>query len=229
MATWSDTLYMHPWYQLPSLKRKTTDDDGLDNPFIKPPTASLAEPSSKRRRCDTLERSMTSLSLYSTGQRSGQTQTGQSTLPLSFDDHPDPSRYSEMPEEPTYTPHTLDAAGPSAAFGWYEPEKDRIVVTSLDVDIDLVEEDPSPENNPTIQVNISPALLDRLTSYEKTPLPPLQPPLPEPSADNALVLYKPLTLHVADGNDVSDDDDADDGLEPIDSPLREDDAMDVEL
>ncbi|TFY72926.1 hypothetical protein EVG20_g72 [Dentipellis fragilis] len=72
---------------------------------------------------------------------------------------------------------------------WYEPEKDRIVITDLDGS-SSDEEDAPPAK---ADVNISPAVLDHLKGAGNMVLkPPVPRPIP-PSADNmALVLFKPI-------------------------------------
>ena len=64
MATWTNVHYMHPWFKMPSHKRKSCIDlDAPESPTQHECEPSVFAPLPKRRRCDTLERRIASLSL----------------------------------------------------------------------------------------------------------------------------------------------------------------------
>jgi len=95
---------------------------------------------------------------------------------------------------------------------WYEPEKDRIVITDLD-DSD----DESDSKSASDIIDISTALLDRIKNHRTH----TSAPVPLPSTSTALVLFRPLTF---DPREVVD--------EPAEvvsqSSHADDDAMDLE-
>ncbi|KAM5533334.1 hypothetical protein V8D89_013008 [Ganoderma adspersum] len=67
-AAWANPHQLHPWFRMPSQKRKDlSDDDDLDvpRPAYHEPRHSLSPPprSPKRRRCDVLENGMAQLTL----------------------------------------------------------------------------------------------------------------------------------------------------------------------
>ncbi|KAI0675007.1 hypothetical protein C8Q78DRAFT_1066882 [Trametes maxima] len=70
-AAWSNPYSLHPWFKMPSLKRKDASSDEEDAPIATPIRAasygtrrSLSPaPSPKRRRCDVLENGMSQLTL----------------------------------------------------------------------------------------------------------------------------------------------------------------------
>lgn len=66
-AAWADVPRMHPWFRMPSLKRKTPiDPESIQRPpTIEEHDPSLLLPLPKRRRCDTLEHRIASLTLNS--------------------------------------------------------------------------------------------------------------------------------------------------------------------
>ncbi|KAI0356185.1 hypothetical protein OH77DRAFT_1423780 [Trametes cingulata] len=71
-TAWANPYYLHPWFKMPSLKRKELSSDEEDAPTTTTPVraASYAPrrslsptPSPKRRRCDVLESGMSQLTL----------------------------------------------------------------------------------------------------------------------------------------------------------------------
>jgi len=95
---------------------------------------------------------------------------------------------------------------------WYEPEKDRIVVTDLDGS------DDESDANSSASIDISTALLDRIKDHRAY----TSASLPLPSASTALVLFRPLTY--CPSKVVK--------KEPVDTAAESslgDDAMDTEI
>jgi len=105
---------------------------------------------------------------------------------------------------------------------WYEPEPDRIVITSLDSASSSEDEEEEPEI-----VEVSPALIKHLKARA---LDPNVLPQQQQQPSQALVLFRPLvpptsTLDEDDGYQASDEDDSDPG-----TVLKEDvDSMDIEI
>jgi len=95
---------------------------------------------------------------------------------------------------------------------WYEPEKDRIVITDLDDSDD--ESDP----NSASGIDISTALLDRIKNHRMH----TSASVPLPSTSTALVLFRPLTFGP---KEVVDDEPAEVVAQ---SSHADDDAMDIE-
>ncbi|KAI8993769.1 hypothetical protein BD414DRAFT_480405 [Trametes punicea] len=71
-TAWADPYYLHPWFRMPSLKRKELSSDEEDAPTTPLRAASVESrrslspapaPSPKRRRCDVLESGMSQLTL----------------------------------------------------------------------------------------------------------------------------------------------------------------------
>lgn len=147
----ADTVRMHPWFRLPTLKRKSTyiyheDDSHLAQPNTNSPPNELAVqqqeglllPPPKRRRCDVLERGLAQLSIAppdafetpSTGASiaSGGWDTVPAYIsPVSLERHP-------IVTEPEETPIECDQEE-----SWFEPEKDRTSLScSLRAHIKLI-------------------------------------------------------------------------------------------
>ncbi|TCD59796.1 hypothetical protein EIP91_011420 [Steccherinum ochraceum] len=222
----ADTVQMHPWFRLPTLKRKSAyiyddSDSRLALAYPRQPSdydgPQLADPPSKRRRCDVLERGLAQLSIAHPA-------PGASPIPTWAEATPSPSPVSvERPPivtepEPEDVPIECDDEEPRS---WFEPEKDRIVITRLDEDEDdepthtSVSIPPASTTTTTpnpdpVSVTISPALLDRLRVKSRAQSqhqtfgipgllqgPPPKPPLLDTAADDhqkALVLFKPLAI-----------------------------------
>jgi len=95
---------------------------------------------------------------------------------------------------------------------WYEPEKDRIVITDLD------DSDDESDSKSASDIDISTALLDRIKNHRTH----TSAPVPLPSTSTALVLFRPLAF---------------DPREVVNEPAEvvsqsyhaDDDAMDLEL
>ncbi|EPS99863.1 hypothetical protein FOMPIDRAFT_1036914 [Fomitopsis schrenkii] len=115
---------------------------------------------------------------------------------------------------------------------WYEPEKDRIVITDLE-DSDTEAEEDAKTGTPGAGYTVSSVLLDRLPFHA-----PSLPSFVEPDSSKALVLFRPLSKlgpaeqeeerveEAGEGRDVASDEspmDTDPG-----TPMDVDDAMDVE-
>lgn len=203
-ASWTYPICsMHPWFRMPSNKRKTPEldssDDSSDADSFLP----------KRRRCDALENGLAQLSLNSALHPPHQrrscfphrdpyvspqykagfpplqppTSVGWNTHTDQVVDHTSPVIFPGSIEEPTSpaaVPEVPEVTMKSRS--WYEPEKDRIVIVDLD-DSDTDE----PADEPAVQVNG--ALLDRLRSRRE---PDFQEGLTSPDSSKALVLFKPV-------------------------------------
>jgi len=99
---------------------------------------------------------------------------------------------------------------------WYEPERDRIIVTDLDSSSDEEIETNEADN---LSVSISPALLEKISSRSREFI---GSSLPPPASSQALVLFKPLP--VAGMLDLTRS-----SKEEVHVPRQDDDAMDIEL
>ncbi|GJE94882.1 hypothetical protein PsYK624_110580 [Phanerochaete sordida] len=206
-SSWPYPLYsMHPWFRMPSHKRKSPEFDSSDD-------ASDVESSApKRRRCDALENGLAQLSLnpalhaapqstppfppfgsYLSSETKDGLPAGLAPQPPVYDHwnaytHPSAHYAStvilpgsvEEPTSPAAAPDVPEVTMKSRS--WYEPEKDRIVIVDLD-DSDTDE----PTDEPAVQVNA--ALLDRLRSHRE---PDFQADLAPPDPSKALVLFKPV-------------------------------------
>lgn len=175
---------------------------------------------------------MTKLSLYSANHVGGLPQVVQMSPQTPSESSPEST--AALPTSSIYNAPRLGGFGQmDGRMLRKDDEYDCPIDTAIDVDVDSVDEGDMPTDDPPpIEVSISPALLNKLVNYKSIPLPSLKPPLPEPSAENALVLYRPLNLRTSD-NDTPDDDFADNRLEPCTGipyvTFVDDDAMDVEL
>ncbi|KAH9892839.1 hypothetical protein C8Q73DRAFT_699648 [Cubamyces lactineus] len=256
-TAWANPYYLHPWFKMPSLKRKELSSDEEDAPTTPIRAASLDHrrslspaPSPKRRRCDVLESGMSQLTLdgrpippspaqFAPGQFPSVTPAAAfPTAPtVQYPDALPPAtpqwtdarlapNVTQLPttavptsvvlpgsvEEPT-SPETVveeeEADAPEVSMkvpSWYEIEKDRIVITDLE-DSDSEDSDAAgakARSTPTAdadadspQFTISSALLDRLPKPHT--LGPLAPE--SSSANNALVLYRPLPIPVKTDED----------------------------
>ncbi|PSS37885.1 hypothetical protein PHLCEN_2v353 [Hermanssonia centrifuga] len=257
MSTLSYPTYMHPWFRVPSQKRRASEADSSSSASDASDVETCPR-APKRRKCDVLENGIAHLSLNT-----------QLNSPIVSS--PSVSAYPGTPSydwSPSDTRSTVGAAAQvswnssSAAYNgpqavgpvlrpgsveeppapevpdipevtmrgqsWYEPEKDRIVVTDLD---DSDAED-SPDDPFGLSVNS--ALMDRIKSGSA----PLA-PLPIPDSSKALVLFRPLAVpdssRMALDNKARREKDQTDIVEDIvedifvDPPLvDDDDAMDIE-
>ncbi|KAF8161007.1 hypothetical protein B0H34DRAFT_795850 [Crassisporium funariophilum] len=192
--TWATSSHFrHPWFDTAVMKRKhretvspEDDDDGPSPPpgtaFITPPSSSRPPP--KRRRCSVLEHGFAYMSIANA------TDVPMQPLPMSLNyphvedvsplagsssqmDADVPIAYSPpyVVEEPTIPEVKMKTSS------WYEPERDRIVITDLD---SFTESDDEREE----AVTINPVFLERIRTktFDK----------PAPSTSQALVLFKPL-------------------------------------
>ncbi len=63
-AAWANPYSLHPWFRMPSQKRKgLSDDEDAPSTFYEPRRSLSPAPSPKRRRCDVLENGMSQLTL----------------------------------------------------------------------------------------------------------------------------------------------------------------------
>ncbi|KAG6813652.1 hypothetical protein H0H92_008889 [Tricholoma furcatifolium] len=202
----------HPWFQQPSAKRKHSVDDDDDSPPVsRGRSKSPSPPSPKRRKHTVLEAGFSSLSL-----------TGPEPNSLSNISEPDPTDYEAMEDDvelpPTRTVLEEEQDIPEVKMkvsSWYEPEPDRIVVTSLESSDDEDEEHPADTDPDVTTLEISPALLKKI-------LTPSQLITPAKPVTQALVLFKPLPIpEVAATENRT-------PLEQSEEVIEEDDAMEVE-
>ncbi|KAI0829659.1 hypothetical protein BC628DRAFT_1358139, partial [Trametes gibbosa] len=70
-TAWANPYELHPWFKMPSLKRKDVSSDEEDVPAVPARGASYElrrslspAPSPKRRRCDVLESGLSQLTLH---------------------------------------------------------------------------------------------------------------------------------------------------------------------
>ncbi|KIM78962.1 hypothetical protein PILCRDRAFT_824093 [Piloderma croceum F 1598] len=214
----------------PSPSSSSSDSDEHDHVRLERPFVTA---STKRRRCSTLERGFADLAInhpiLQTGTYASSYPSPASSNPsvldldLSEARSPSPALMDSEDTYPIIYPTSIEEPiSPDLSLepndikmksqSWYEPEKDRIVITDLDDSDDEADSDvPS--------VNISIALLDRIKEGRTL----TSTPLPFPSTSTALVLFRPLRFGP---KEVVDDD------EPADTRSRsspsDDCAMDVE-
>jgi len=100
---------------------------------------------------------------------------------------------------------------------WSEPEKDRIIVTSLD-DSD---EDEDEDENDADSFKISSAVLERLRKPPATTLIPLQ-RVDKEDTSRALILFKPVSAIVPSPDELVDED-------LSSQPVVDSNAMDIEM
>jgi len=168
MATRVHTL-SHPWLDSPSKKRKspTSDHDA--------PGTSSPYQNRKRRRCSTLEQGFAHLTLN--------TLKPSITTSPTFVVEPVPNVTNH--NSPVITPSSVEEPDtPDVKMQtWYEPEKDRIVVT----DLDDCDDDPVPQS----EVIIPAAVLDHLKSASTHQVLPTGNASPDAGQCMALVLFRP--------------------------------------
>ncbi|KAK7692675.1 hypothetical protein QCA50_004308 [Cerrena zonata] len=228
----ASALHMHPWYRLPTLKRKTSleyDSDlvlqGLKSPLshsssstVERDMASLPKP--KRRRCDNLEHGFSQLSLtpsvalqtpsvppvassstpYSQPHASGSFSdasynTNFVPTNVNFTSHEAEMHYPVQIPSADIPPAPVDNVG----YSWYEPEKDRIVITDLGPSPPSTPPPPSETrrteddtDEPPLHISLPSFLLKRLNNRQSDSLPPLHNSGSDPS--KALVLFRPLSI-----------------------------------
>ncbi|THH15471.1 hypothetical protein EW146_g5011 [Bondarzewia mesenterica] len=222
MATWAAQPAHHPWFKMPSLKRKHSTEDDADSssssssPTLVPRVAHLP----KRRRCSPLERGFAGLTLnnYNFVVASVPDITiqeeGYFAPPSSVPDvyaptraFPPPISGSSMDTEmaspcsssaatpvpvsyPSQVESPADTTAPDIRMhssSWYEPEKDRIVITDLDGSSSSDEDENEDKGKADAPLVVSPAVLDRLKQQQQS----LSPFSPE-GQSMALVLFRPL-------------------------------------
>jgi len=203
---------MHPWFRMPSLKRKNAyiySDPDIDSPSYartnSPPSVhEELLPAPKRRRCDVLERGLAQLSLGIAPLVSNTNNAfGHGPTNAFGGAYTQNATWSIPAEQPIVT-EPEDVPIEDADSEWYEPEKDRIVITKLH-DSPLSQSSPLPNTSSSstngtpdpVSVTISPALLDRLKSqHQNFGIPGLLqgPPPRQPDESRALVLFKPLSI-----------------------------------
>lgn len=154
MTTWAYPVHMHPWFRMPSLKRKDPSDDSESSSGEYHPR-SPSPPRTKRRRCDVLERGLAQLDLNAVADGSPTAQ-GPSISVLNMPPHagapaPLPPSYQGPPPwaaSSSSTPYAAPASMPAVVLpesveeptspaqdeladvkmkvpSWYEIEKDR--------------------------------------------------------------------------------------------------------
>ncbi|EIM83111.1 uncharacterized protein STEHIDRAFT_149394 [Stereum hirsutum FP-91666 SS1] len=213
-----------------SLKRKLSSDGDTSNEDDSRDSLSTLH-HHKRRRSTTLERDLASLSLSNV--RHGVASSPVTSLanyqrsesPLSdtfMDTDVSPSR--ETPMSAVSTEEAIPEVKMSSS-SWYEPEKDRIVVTDLDGSSSDEEDGES-----TTEELISPAVREHLmqTTHTLLTIPrPLPNPESTPNQNQALVLFNPDYSKAFEGPTIT-------TYHPVSTstcslPLHDDDAMEIEM
>ncbi|KAI0045940.1 hypothetical protein FA95DRAFT_76978 [Auriscalpium vulgare] len=240
MGTWAQPAHRHPWFKT-APKRKLSlspspassaspsppSDDGVYAHAAAQPHA--REPVKKRQRLAALEHGLAGLNLVPpnvnlNANAQWRAPPPDDLSPMDLSDEPvlelSPSSVSAPDgdivrttdiEEPPELPEVR-----MRSSSWYEPEKDRIVITDLDASSDEEADD-------AVGHSVAPAFLARLRRTLAGPAPMLPPPGEPADARKALVLFRPLG---PPGR-------ADDGPSPPpaspEPPTPPDDAMDIEL
>ncbi|KAI0930377.1 hypothetical protein AcW1_009088 [Taiwanofungus camphoratus] len=218
MTTWAYPVHIHPWFRMPSLKRKGPDDENILSPDPGSQSAPLSR--SKRRRCNVLEHGIAQLSLDPPDDGAADAlKRSLSEAAARFTSIPtasipeapvvqsqpswDTSMYTypptDAPSVPVVRPGSVEEPTspvvdlPDVQMkspSWYEIEKDRIVVTDLE-DSDTEESESDASTKTTPDMTVSPALLERLSKHVSAmPTPRYQ----EPDSSKALVLFRPLVI-----------------------------------
>jgi len=202
-GTWASSI-RHPWYDQPSIKRKHEITDDTPLPY-------------KRRRCSTLEHGFAHLTLENPQLITKvHPQPSNPSIPLDqqhpMDTNFDLSSSSVLRpssiEEPTTIPEIK-----MKNTSWYEPEKDRIVITDLD------DSDEEPESD--LDLTISSVLLDHIKT-RPVALEALARQVASKDTSKALVLFKPVKVAEKDAR-VEESERSTASL-----PIKDDYAMDVE-
>jgi len=227
----------HPWFNMPSAKRKhPSSESSSDNDEGSSAFYALADANpTKRQRCSVLENGLAHLAIHhntihSTEPTSSPTLPdpavvelesilgARSASPMPVDGEPSQIILPGSVEEPV-TPEFSGSPPVGEDYedvkmrsrSWYEPEKDRIVITDLD---DSSDDDT--ESNSTSEahaITISNALLERIKNQ-----PSFASVLPaKDKVSSALVLFRPI-MAAPDLTDIT-----------FTVPSQnDDDAMDVE-
>ncbi|KAG5338548.1 hypothetical protein C0989_007112 [Termitomyces sp. Mn162] len=214
MTTWLASS--HPWFRQSTSKRKLSVYD--DSPNSSRSRSRSPSPPSKRRKHTFLEAGFSSLSLSSPEPNiSGEQLYASETHVLDYmpmeDDHLAP-----LLALPSEEPEIREVKMKSSS--WYEPEPDRIVVTSLESSDEEDEEEPDAD---TTSITISPALLKKISNQSTRDL-GTRLMTPATNTNQALVLYKPLPVPGAACEEHKKDEN-----NKTDNIVTDDDAMDVEV
>ncbi|TFK54378.1 hypothetical protein OE88DRAFT_1655030 [Heliocybe sulcata] len=200
----------HPWLDMSKLKRKDMEDDPV---YTSPPN--------KRRRWDTLEHGFEGLTIDALHPQGGaqlpssrtQTQSYATSSAVSSSDNPYIQYPSTAPQptlpsahhfsEPSSLSYAVqptsveEPASPELAdikmkgASWYEPEKDRVVITDLDEFAEESDEEGDSLNNQGIEV--ASGYLAHINEFRDPFLPSnLGMPAQQPERNMALVLFRPL-------------------------------------
>ncbi|KAF7967702.1 hypothetical protein HWV62_21628 [Athelia sp. TMB] len=229
---------------MPSAKRKhASSESSSDNDESSSAFRTLADANpSKRQRCSVLENGFAHLAIHHKPDQSTTSTYAQapsvptvieldSTLgarpfsPMPVDGEPSavttPSSVEE-PVTPDYSGSILPAGEEPMdvkmrSQSWYEPEKDRIVITDLDDSDDETDSNSVSEAN---EIIISNALLEHIKKQ-----PTFTSVLPaEDNASGALVLFRPLLS----ASDLATAEPAEPETTVSSPPQNDEDAMDVE-
>ncbi|OCH93131.1 hypothetical protein OBBRIDRAFT_372786 [Obba rivulosa] len=216
MTTWTTYPYhMHPWFRMPSLKRKDHSDDS-ESSSGEYAARSPSPPRVKRRRCDLLEKGLAQLDLNAVvdGSRApgilaadvprhvaaaspaqpsfqGPPAWAASTSTSAYPANVPPPRVVRpgSVEEPTSPAQSEIPDVRMKVRTWYEIEKDRIVVTDLEGS-DTEGSDVDAPAEPLASVAVSPTLLARMSRQNELPIYARNTSGSNPS--QALVLFRPL-------------------------------------
>ncbi|KAL4268223.1 hypothetical protein AB1N83_001975 [Pleurotus pulmonarius] len=246
MTTWISqcTPSTHPWFANASMKRKFPSSTSSSSPSSTPTQSdSDSNPGNphrpKRRRCSTLEKGLSYLSLDANAwQRDSNlpdisemtpTDVYQSRPDVGADamqfDIPAVVRPSRVDEPGEHTPPIVEINMKSSS--WYEPEPDRIVVT----DLDSSEDEADVEDNPIL---LPPSILKHIAARNLEMMKSGGKSMHHPDdAGKALVLFRPLSLGPPSQEEGDADDDSTRDTDttasfPSVSSMDDDDAMDIE-
>ncbi|KAI0342060.1 hypothetical protein BDW22DRAFT_1358188 [Trametopsis cervina] len=212
-TTWQYSVHSHPWFRMPSHKRKTIEHDNSSSS-----DASDYDPSpipKKRLRCGILENGFAQLSLASDADAPQMTElapaqsfaalvSAPQIIPvpepppregtwdeMSYDDiqadppHPQPVILPGSVEEPISPETRPDQASPDVTMRSRSwYEPEKDRIVVVDLDDSDVEE----ETETTPQLAVNTALLNRIKGHTDSPLPGFA----EPASNMALVLFRPL-------------------------------------
>ncbi|KAH9855218.1 hypothetical protein C2E23DRAFT_866849 [Lenzites betulinus] len=133
-AAWANPYDLHPWFKMPSLKRKDVSSDEEDAPGFPirgaayAPRRSLSPaPSPKRRRCDVLESGMSQLTLLG---RAIPPPPAHAASPLQFPPPPLPPQSLHAPSPTILFPDTPTTVAQSTSPLWAdEPQVTNLLPT----------------------------------------------------------------------------------------------------
>jgi hypothetical protein len=239
MTIWgTSNSIRHPWFDTPTTKRKLAFDDECDesNPQTIRPRKKASD-SIKRRRITSLESGFGHLSLESNHLTFSppqiRTQTPFSRVQsdtqadfrlevldpppviqqdASLTDFSFPVMFPSSVEEPI-SPDSNIPEVTMKTSSWYEPEKDRIIVTSLD--------DSDEESDQEGDLQVSPALLNCIKEAR------FSPPAIKNKESMALVLFTPITFTSPPKSDMKEIK-PEETAELFRTDTLDEDAMDVE-